>query len=194
MNLRTPPKTRRSDTIMSSPSAETSDFVALGHITRPHGVHGAIIIVPYTDNIDLILAGRGLKMLSPEGKIRSVSGLKGKEAAQGLIVKITGITDRDEAQKLKGWTIGMERGNLPPVEEDEVYWADLVGLEVFAEGRSIGLVENLMEVGTGLLLVVIEPDQPDKERLIPFNEEFVVSVEPDEGRIALDLPPGLLDL
>jgi 16S rRNA processing protein RimM len=175
------------------PTSEKPEFIALGHITRPHGVHGAVIIAPYTDNAALILSGRNLKLVSPEGKIKSAPGLKGKEAAQGLIVKIKGISTRDEARKLAGWTIGLERNDLPPLPDDEIYWADLLGLEVYVEDKNIGRVEKLMEAGAGLLLAVVSPGD-GKERLIPFNEEFAVSVEPDKGRLTLALPPGLLEL
>ena len=174
----------------SSPSA----FVALGRLTRPHGVHGALIIIPYTDNLELILSGRNLKLRSPEGTVRPISALKGKAAAQGLIVKIAGVGDRDEAKKLAGWVIGLDRGNLPPLEEDEVYWADLVDLEVYAGDRHVGRVTNLMEAGAGLLLVIVPPDEPEREILLPFNEEFVLSVDLAGGRLAVDPPRGLLDL
>ena len=175
------------------PTPEKAEFIALGHITRPHGVHGAVIITPYTDNVSLILSGQNLKLVSPEGQVKSVADLKGKEAAQGLIVKIRDISTRDEAKKFAGWTIGLERSDLPPLQDDEVYWADLLGLEVYAEGTSIGRVEKLMEAGAGLLLVVVSPED-GKERLIPFNEKFVVSAELDNGRLTLTLPPGLLEL
>lgn len=170
-------------------------FIALGHIARPHGVHGALIITPYTDEPESILKGRQLKLRSPEGLIRSIPSLKGKEAAQGLIVKIAGLSDRDEAKKLSGWAIGMDRNDLPPLAEDEVYWADLVGLSVYTvSGEPIGQVARLMDVGAGLLLVIVPPEEPEREILIPFNEEFVPDVELAAGRLAIDPPQGLLEL
>ncbi|MGL4208767.1 MAG: hypothetical protein ACRCTY_05210, partial [Candidatus Adiutrix sp.] len=48
--------TNRSTTNKSS----NSNFIALGHIARPHGVHGAVVLVPYTDNLDLILKSQNL--------------------------------------------------------------------------------------------------------------------------------------
>jgi len=171
-------------------------FVVLGHIARPHGVHGAVIITPYTDNPQLILDGQGLEFLSPDGEIRRpVASMKGKPAAQGLIVKIKNITTREAAQALKGWRVGLERGLLPETREDEVYWADLIGLDLYTpDGLNFGRVTNLMEAGAGLILVAAGPDGPDHELLIPFHEQFVVDLDLDGGRLTMDLPPGLLDL
>ncbi len=180
---------------MTNAAPPDSAFVPLGHITRPHGVHGAFIIVPYTENPESILLGRNLKLMSPDGAIRPISSLKGKEAAQGLIVKIFGVKNRDEAKKLSGWSVGVFRGDLPGLEEDELYWADLLELAVYTkEGETIGRVARLLDAGAGLLLAIVPPDDPEREILLPFNEEFVVSVDLPEGRLVMDPPPGLLDL
>lgn len=175
---------------------DQSAHIVLGHVSRPHGVHGAFIIAAYTDNPELILAGRSLELVSPDGQTRRpATALKGKEAAQGLIVKIKDVTTREAAADLKGWTLVMPRAEMPEPDEDEIYWADLIGLAVETpEGRTLGRVEHLMEAGAGLILVVMDPAEPGREWLLPFQEEFVVSLNKDDGRLVLDPPPGLLEL
>ncbi len=171
------------------------DFVVLGHISRPHGVHGAVVVTPYAQEPDLILQGRHLELISPDDRRRPLDSLKGKEAAQGLIVKIKDVTTREAAAALKGWRVIMKREHLPPTADDEVYWADLIGLEVFSpDGRNLGRVDKLMEVGAGLILVVKRPDDPEGELLLPYQEEFLVELDLESGRLVLDPPPGLLEL
>ena len=174
----------------------SDDFVILGHVARAHGVHGALIVTPYTQDPQVILDGRHLELLSPDGlERRPAASLKGKEAAQGLIVKIKNVTTREAASALKGWRLGIPRRYLPEPAEDEVYWADLLGLQVFdAQGRELGRVARLMEAGAGLILVLDSALAPGQELLLPYQEEFVVSLEPAEGRLVLDPPPGLLEL
>lgn len=171
-------------------------FIVLGHIARAHGVHGAVVVNAYVEDPRSILAADRLELLSPEGDRRlPVESLKGKEAAQGLIVKIKGIGSREEAAALKGWRLGLERRYLPEADEDEVYLADLIGLEVVtAQGEALGRVRQLMEAGAGLILVVQGEGPSAKEFLIPFNEEFLVNLDMASGRLELDLPPGLLEL
>jgi len=168
-------------------------FIVLGHISRPHGVHGALVLTPYTDNPDLILDGGQLELLSPDGLTRRpVGSLKGKIAAQGLIVKIKTVTSREAAAELKGWRLGLNRADLPATEDDEVYLADLVGLTVFTETGLLGRVTNLMEAGAGPLLVIEAED--GREVLLPFQEEFIVELDVPAGRLVMAPPPGLLDL
>lgn len=174
----------------------SSPLITLGHISRAHGVHGAMVITPYGDDLQLILNGRNLVMVSPDGlRTRPIEALKGKEAAQGLIVKIKDVTSREEAALLKGWSVAISREALPEAGDDEVYWADLIGLTVVtAMGYNVGRVVNLMEAGAGLLLVLESDDPPGRERLIPYHESLVVEVDLPGGRLVIDPPPGLLEL
>jgi len=179
-----------------SAEPDPASDVVLGHVTRPHGVHGALVITSYTDKPELILKGESLALCSPDGRTRRpIESLKGKEATQGLIVKIKNVTTREAAGALKGWRLTMARENLPEPEQEEVYWADLMGLEVkTSDGLYLGRVEHLMEAGAGLILVVMDPDEPNRERLIPFQEEFLVELDLEKGRVIIDPPPGLLEL
>ena len=171
-------------------------FIVLGHVTRPHGVHGAVIIAPYTENHQSILDGRGLELLSPDGEVRlPVTSLKGKAAAQGLIVKIKNFSTREAAQAFQGWRVGLDRSLLPAAEDDEVYWADLIGLDLFTpDGTRFGRVTNLMEAGAGLILAAESADGPKRELLVPFQDQFVVEVNLEGRRLIMDIPPELLEL
>jgi 16S rRNA processing protein RimM len=168
-------------------------YVTLGLVSRAHGVHGAVVVRPLTENFAL-LDGAGLELWSPDGRERRpAESLKARSAEQGLIIKFPGLTTREEATALKGWRLVLPRALLPPLPDDEIYWADLVGLMVSTRaGRVLGRVEHLMEAGAGLLLAVI--DAAGVERLIPFQPGLVSDLDPAGGRLVVDPPPGLLDL
>jgi 16S rRNA processing protein RimM len=157
-------------------------------------VNGAFIVAPYTENPAAILESAGLELLSPDGlKRRPAQGLAGRPTAGRLIVKLPGLDGREEAAALKGWRLVLPRALLPPLPDDEIYWADLLGLAVSTTaGRALGRVEHLMEAGAGLLLAVI--DQAGVERLIPFQPGLVAELDIPGRRLVLDPPPGLLDL
>ena len=171
-------------------------YLTLGLVNRAHGVHGALVIRPFTENPAALLEGAGLELCSPDGRERRpAEGLKGRLAEQGLIVKLPGLTRREAAAALKGWRLVIPRRLLPPPPEDEIYQADLVGLKVFTlEGQALGRVTGLIEAGAGLLLAVTETTAGGRERLIPFQEQFFDEVDLPGGRLVLNPPPGLLDL
>lgn len=172
------------------------NFIVLGHITKAHGVHGAVVVAAYSDDPEALLGAAHLELLSPDRQTRlPIISLKGKVAAQGLIVKIKDVSTREAATALKGWRLGLDRRFLPEAAEDEVYLADLVGLTVSTpEGQVLGRVHHLMEAGSGVILVVISPEEPDREYLLPFQDEFLVSVDVPGGRLEYDPPPGFLEL
>ncbi|MDR1043751.1 MAG: ribosome maturation factor RimM [Candidatus Adiutrix sp.] len=174
----------------------SDDLLVVGHVARAHGLHGALLITSYAEDPRVILDGRHLELLSPDGQERRpVASLKGRPAARGLIVRIRDLTTREAAAALKGWRLVMERRHLPEPAEDEVYWADLLGLTVFdARGLELGRVERLMEAGAGLILVLASALKPGQELLLPYQEEFLLSLDLGRGRLVLDPPPGLLDL
>lgn len=172
-------------------------LVVLGHIFRVHGVHGAVIIQPYTSEPELILnRSQLLELLSPDGQSRRpVGSLKGKVAAQGVIVKFPKVTSRTAAQELVGWRVALNREHLPDLEDDEVYWNDLVGVEVYTpEGKHLGRVTGILETGASPLLAVEPPGNLGGEILLPFHENFIVEVDLKARRVVLDPPPGLLEL
>ena len=174
--------------------AKDQRFVELGRVIRPHGVSGAFIVSAYTEDPETLLAGDGLELWSPDGRERRrAEGLTGRAVTGGLIVKIPGLRRREEAAGLKGWRLVRPRALFPPLPDDEVYWADLLGLSVETiAGRALGRVGNLMEAGAGLLLVVTDP--AGAERLIPFQPGIIADLDLEGGRLVVDPPPGLLDL
>ena len=173
---------------------EAPGFVEMGRVLRPHGVGGAFIITAYTENPAAILKAAGLELWSPDNlERRRVEGLSGRSTTVGLIAKIPGLKSREEAAALKGWRLVSPRDLLPPLPDDEVYWADLLGLTVStAAGQALGRVENLLEAGAGLILAVIDP--AGLERLIPFQPHLIADLDLAGRRLVIDPPPGLLDL
>lgn len=110
-------------------------------------------------------------------------GLKGLKAhGDGLVVALESVADRTAAEALKGWLVGAPREALPATDEDEFYWGDLIGLEVVNEaGERLGKVVGLIETGANDVLRVV--DEHNAERLLPFVDAVVLSVEKDAGTI-----------
>jgi 16S rRNA processing protein RimM len=79
--------------------------------------------------------------------------------------------------------VALPRAALPASADGEYYWNDLIGLEVVTrEGVSLGRIAGVIETGASQVLVV----RGERERLIPFTEPVVISVEVANGRLTVD--------
>lgn len=109
---------------------------------------------------------------------------EGRAHGKGVVARLAGCTDRDQAQLLTGYEIGIRRDQLPTLLPDEYFWDDLIGLQVLnIEGDDFGRVDHLLETGANDVLVV----KGERERLIPFvMKQVIVEVDLDKGRIRVD--------
>ncbi|HEX2122724.1 MAG TPA: PRC-barrel domain-containing protein, partial [Thermoanaerobaculia bacterium] len=80
-----------------------------------------------------------------------------------------------------------------PLEEDEYFLHDLVGLTmVDGDGTERGVVTDAYEGGAGVLLNVRRADGREFE--LPFAAELCTEIDLDAKRIVVALPEGLDDL
>jgi 16S rRNA processing protein RimM len=162
--------------------------VCVGVVTGPHGVHGAVRIKSFTE-VPEAIARYG--PVEDESRRRIDLTLCG--AAKGvLIARLPGIEDRDQADVLRGLRLYLPRAALPQTEPEEYYHADLIGLEaVLGDGTPIGRVRAIYDFGAGDTLELARPGA--RPVLVPFTRAMVPVVEPEQGRLVLEPPPGLFD-
>lgn len=111
--------------------------------------------------------------------------------AKGVVLaRIKGVKDRDDAQALAGTELFVDRQMFPATDEDEFYYADLVGLVAkHPDGEPYGTVCAVHNFGAG---DVLEIERPAGGRImLPFNRETVPEVDLEAGFLLVDLPPGL---
>ena len=154
----------------------------MGRIGAPFGIKGWFKVQPYTEALDSLFDYDLWQIRQGE----DWQGFEVEEAAvhgAGLIAKLVGIDDRDQAFALRGREIAVNREELPRTADDEYYWNDLIGLTVVnRQGVELGQVAGLMETGSHDVLVV----KGERERLIPFADAYVVRVDMSGRRIEVD--------
>jgi len=108
----------------------------------------------------------------------------GSRHGKGVIARLADCENRDQAQALIGYEIGIKRGQLPATAPGEYYWRDLQGLKVISmKGELLGTVDHLIETGANDVLVV----KGERERLIPFvMGKVIVKVDLNEREIQVD--------
>lgn len=161
----------------------TGSQVILARITGLYGVRGWVRIYSYTEPREGILDYRECLLLDGE-RVRETRIEEGKRHGKSVIVRLSGIDDRDAAADLVGFELAVTRDALPEPEPGSYYWSDLEGLEVRHEdGRLLGTVDHLIGTGANDVLVVREGDN---EVLIPFVIDTVVK--------NVDLQAGVIDV
>lgn len=162
-----------------------SDIVVLGKIADPYGIRGWVRLHAFGDD-PMAWTEMPVWWLSRDGEgWREIKLKDFRVHGDGLVALFEGVADRNAAEAMKGMLVGAPRSALPATDEDEYYWADLVGLEVVnAAGESLGRVDSLIETGANDVLSVIAGD--GMKRLLPFVAAVVLAVEKDAGRIRVE--------
>jgi 16S rRNA processing protein RimM len=100
-----------------------------------------------------------------------------------VIAKLAGIESREQALKLKGATVAIERSALPEAGNGHYYLVDLVGLEVVNEREErLGTVKQWITNGAQDVMQV----EGERRYLIPWVAAIVKEVDLEAGRIRVD--------
>jgi 16S rRNA processing protein RimM len=120
-----------------------------------------------------------------------------RDQGDAIVATAPEIPDRDAAEAMKGVRVFVSRSTFPAPDADEFYWIDLIGLSVAnREGVALGDVIGLIDTGPHCVLRVKPaasdatgdaPAEPAAdERLIPFVDAYVDSVDIPGRRIVVD--------
>lgn len=174
----------------------------MGRCGRAHGVRGDVKVVPETDE-----PGRfsGLERVFV-GSDRTTARACTVEAvryqypkgATVVLLKLSGVETPEDAGTLAGSAVYADPADLPPLADDEVFFFDLIGLEVVAVddegnpvGEPVGTVRDVLEGAAQPLLAVARAGRPDA--LIPDVPEIVVAVDTEARRVLVRPPEGLFE-
>ena len=178
-------------------NAVPDDLVQVGYVSGAFGIVGGLRVTPFSMDADALLKVKTWWLDKPA--LRSVSVRTAKMHGGDVVATLVGMRDRNEAEALKGAAVHVSRSEFPPLEEDEFYWSDLIGLDaVNLQGEALGKVTDMMHNGAQSILRITpvttpaasdEPGAPDakvSERLVPFVDQFVKNVDLGAKLITLD--------
>ncbi len=158
-------------------------LILMGLIGRPHGVRGAVHVTTYSPDPEGLAElplrderGRRVGLAWTGAGIARVTIGEGDEAAA--------IADRDAAAKLTNLRLYVRRADLPPPEdEDEFYFADLIGLHaVGPDGAALGTIRAVHDFGAGASIELSDGS------LLPFTRAVVPEIDLPGGRAVVVRP------
>ena len=173
--------------------AQPPKYLLLGEILRPHGIRGEVrmrILTDYPERIrelDSVYLGD-----NPETDQVTEYPVEAIRFHQDYgLLKLKAIDDRDAAERLRQLFVMVDLEHAIPLEEDEFYLYELIGLRVVTEqGEEIGTLSEVLETGANDVYVVDSPKHG--ELLIPVLENVVLKTDIAGGQIVVKLPDGLI--
>ena len=175
----------------------SADALAIvGLIRNAQGIRGEVVIEPLTDAPDAVFAsGRRVFAGAADEKSRVDDRTLTVESARpfkgGMMVKFEEIHDRNEAELLRGLYVFSPFDELDPLQEDEIYLHELIGMKVKLDtGEPIGEIVAYYELPQGLTL---EAKTATGLVLIPYRAEVVDHVDSEAGEVVVKDEIGLFD-
>jgi 16S rRNA processing protein RimM len=184
----------------STPLVPPSGWMEIGSIVGAQGIKGEVKVYPNSDFPERFeQAGERWLWGARDTEPRSIQLEQGYEIpGKGLyVVKLAGISDRTQAENLRGQMLILPITDRPRLSAGEYHSQDLIDLPVFdrSTGVQIGIVGDIFTAGHEILVVnAPNGDGKTAEVMIPFVKAIVPIVDIPNQRIEILPPPGLLEL
>jgi len=167
----------------------SEDRICVGAIGGAYGVRGEVRVKSFCAVPEDI---ENYGPLSTEDGGRQLTLAILRPIKNGFATRIAEVATKEEADALKGTQLFAPRDQLPSLPDDEYYYTDLIGLEVFdTGGTSLGRVKSVQNHGASDILEVHAPGATATV-LLPFTRAVVPTVDLASGRIVADPPDGLI--
>ena len=160
-----------------------ADVFRIAQIVRPHGVTGALKLLPLTDDV------RRFKALSEayleQGSLSYLPVTASEISVQpdAVFLRLSCCDSREAAEKLRGKYLCVDRAHAAKLPQGRWFIKDLIGCAVSdTEGKSYGVLHDVMETGANDVYVI----KGEKELLIPALKKLLVEVDTENKRVLLD--------
>lgn len=154
-------------------------YIEAGEIVTTHGVRGEVKVLSWLDCPEMLCEFDRCRI---EGKEYAMDAVRVQKTCN--LVKLRGVDTMEDAQKLRGKTMELYREDI---SDELIFAAELVDVEVFADGASIGRIKEVLDYPGNSVYVV----QGEREYLIPAVKEFILSTDLEKNQMQVKLLKGM---
>ena len=155
------------------------EFVEAGEIVTTHGVKGEMKVLPWVDSPDILCEFDRCRIGGVEYTIESCRIQKTCN-----LVKLSGIDTMEAAQAMRGQPLQVYRQDAP---KDLIFVAELLGVQVYADGVCIGEVVDVLDYPANKVYVV----KGEHSYMIPAVKQFVLSTDLEKNEMQVQLLEGM---
>ncbi len=154
-------------------------YIKAGEIVTTHGVRGEVKVLPWLDSPEDLCDFDRCRI---DGKEYEIAECRVQKTCN--LVKLSGIDTMEAAQAMRGKVIELYREDI----DDEVIFADeLIGVAVFAEGKQIGKIVDVLDYPGNKVYVV----KGEYEYMIPAVSAFVLETDMEQETMQVRLIEGM---
>ena len=154
-------------------------YIEAGEIVTTHGVRGEVKVLSWLDSPEMLCEFDRCRISGREYAMDSVRVQKTCN-----LVKLRGVDTMEDAQKLRGKTMELYREDI---SDELIFAAELVDVEVYADGACIGKIKEVLDYPGNSVYVV----QGEREYLIPAVKEFILSTDLEKNQMQVKLLKGM---
>ena len=154
-------------------------FVEAGEIVTTHGVRGEVKVLCWLDDPEMLCEFDRCRIAGTDYAMEQVRVQKTCN-----LVKLKGVDTMEAAQSLRGKTLELYREDI---DDDVIFAAELVGVEVFADGKKIGKITDVLDYPGNSVYVV----KGEYEYMIPAVKQFILHTDVRANTMQVRLIEGM---
>ena len=154
-------------------------FVEAGQIVTTHGIKGEVKVLPWLDSPEDLCDFDRCRI---DGKEYVIEQCRVQKTCN--LVKLSGIDTMEAAQAMRGKTVELYREDI---DDEVIFAAELIGMEVFCEGRLIGKIRDVLDYPGNSVYVV----KGEYEYMIPAVKEFILSTDMQKNEMQVRVIEGM---
>ncbi|MDO4566515.1 MAG: ribosome maturation factor RimM [Oscillospiraceae bacterium] len=163
-------------------------YLEIGRAVTTHGLAGELKLYCWCDGPEVVCAQERL-FLDGEGS-RSLKIERARAQKNMCLVKFEGVNSVEEARAYIERVFWAKRESIP-LPEGRVLISDLLGVRVLNEAQEeLGRIKDVISGAQDILRIELADGS---ERLVPFVDAFVKSVDVEKGELVISPIRGLLD-
>ena len=161
---------------------QDSEKILIAKIQAHQGLNGWLKIYSYSESIEKFSKYKYFFVLNNKKHIRL--DVEDSLINKSIKIKFENFNSREDSNDYIGKDIYISKDQLDKLKENQFYWNELIGLNVYLDNEEkIGVVADMIETGSNDVLVI----KGDNEILIPYIfGESVKNVIIEENKIIID--------
>lgn len=154
-------------------------FIEAGEIVTTHGIKGEVKVLCWLDDPEMLCDFErccidGREVIMEQVRVQKTCNL----------VKFQGVDTMEAAQAMRGKVVKLYREDI---DDEVIFAAELIGMEVFAEGESIGKIVEVLDYPGNSVYVV----KGKYEYMIPAVNQFILSTDMEKNEMQVRLIEGM---